>query len=152
MTFRSPATRAVRGLICAAMALGLGWAIRDEIVTPHIQPATRGGWLAATILFELVMLAGLQRLWAVRLVVDEAGVTVRNFRGDIRLRHSEIKEVFQASDFSGFHVALRLKTGAEIHLDGVTWVTPGRTSRAVNEISEALGLSPPGLEAPTAPA
>lgn len=146
MIFRSPFTRASRAVLCSVLILGLAWAIRDAITTPHIHPATRGGWLAATILFEVVLLAGLQRLWVVRLMVDDGGLTVRNFRGDIRLRRSEIKEVFRASDFSGFHVALRLKTGEEIHLDGVTWVTPKRTERAAAEIRAALGLPPVAAE------
>jgi hypothetical protein len=94
-----------------------------------------------------VLLAGLQRLWVACLIVDDAGVTVRNFRGDIQLRRSEIKEVIRAQDFAGFHVALQLKTGDKIHLDGVTWATPGRTDRAVAEISEALGLAPSSARA-----
>lgn len=140
MIFRSPFSRASRAVIILILALGIAWALSAEITTPDVNALTRYGWLGATILFELVMLGGLQRLWVVCLIVTEDGITVRNFRGDIPLKRIEIKEVFRAHDFSGFHVALKLKTGDEVHLDGVTWLTAGRTNRALAEIGEALGV------------
>jgi hypothetical protein len=138
--FRSPFSRASRAVIILILALGIAWALSAEITTPNVNAATRYGWLGATILFELVMLGGLQRLWVVCLIVKDEGITVRNFRGDIRLKRIDIKEVFRAHDFSGFHVAIRLKTSDEVHLDGVTWLTAGRTNRALTEIGEALGV------------
>ena len=141
MFFRAPFTRASRSILCLLIALGLAIAIRAEIVTQYINPATRWGWLIATIVMELILLGGLQRIWVVGLIVDEdAGITVRNFRGDLHYRRTEIKEVIRRSDFSGCHVALRLKTGEEMGLDGVTWLSPSRTDRAVAEISRALGM------------
>lgn len=137
---RAPFTRVSRSLMCLVLALAIAWALHAELSTVNIEPATRWGWAAATTVFEVVMLAGLQRIWVVGLIVNDAGLIVRNFRGDIKLRRTEVKEVFRVADFSGFHVALRLKVGDEIHLDGVTWLTPGRTERAVEEVSRALGF------------
>jgi hypothetical protein len=148
--FRAPFTRVSRGLICLVLALGIAWAIHAEITTANIQTGTRAGWLAATILMEVVMLGGLWRLWAACLIVDESGVTVRNFRGDLHFRRVEIKEVVRDSDFAGFHVTLRLKKGDELGLDGITWMTPSRTDRAAAEITQALGLAPAVVEADSA--
>jgi hypothetical protein len=141
MIFRAPFSRASRAAIILLMVAGLAVAIRAEIVTPYVSPATRFGWLVPTALMALVLLGGLQRLWVVCLIIDEdAGVIVRNFRGDIHFRRIEIKDVIRESDFSGFHVSLKLKTGDHLGLDGVTWMTPARTDRAVAEIRQALGF------------
>jgi hypothetical protein len=140
--FRAPFSRASRGLICLVLAFGVAWALHAEITTPDINAATRWGWAAATILMEVVLLGGLQRLWVVCLIVNESDIVVRNFRGDIHYRPSEIRSVVRASDFTGFGVALRLKTGEDMRLDGLAWITQERTDRAVAEISQALGLEP----------
>jgi hypothetical protein len=95
---------------------------------------------------EVVLLGGMQRLWVVCLIVKDSDIVVRNFRGDIHYRPSEIKEVVRASDFTGFGVALRLKTGEDMRLDGLAWITQARTDRAVAEISAALGLTPADVE------
>jgi hypothetical protein len=133
--------------MCGAVILVLGWAIHDEITTPNIQTGTRAGWLAATIVVELVMLVGLQRLWVVCLIVDEAGLTVRNFRGDIHVRRSEIKSVDQSADIVGFGVELRLKIGDKIRVDGLTWPTPGPVEQALADIRKTLGMAPAELPA-----
>ena len=129
-------------ILCGLIALGLAVAIWAEATTQYINPTTRWGWLIPTIVMALILLVGMQRIWVVGLIVDEdAGITVRNFRGDLHYRRIEIKEVVRRSDFSGCHVALRLKTGDEMGLDGVTWLSPSRTDRAVAEISQALGFA-----------
>lgn len=140
VVFRAPFSRVSRGLICVVLALGIAGALVAEITTPGISAPTRWGWAAVTVLLEAVLLGGLQRLWVVCLVVTDSDVLVRNFRGDIHYRPSEIKGVVRASDFTGFGVALRLKSGEDMRLDGLAWVTQARTDRAVAEISRALGL------------
>ncbi|HVW80934.1 MAG TPA: hypothetical protein VHB69_08365 [Mycobacteriales bacterium] len=142
MVFRAPFSRASRSLICGVLALGVGWALYAEITTPGVGTATRWGWAVVTILFEAVLLGGLQRLLVVCLIVTDSELIVRNFRGDIRYRPSEVKGVVRASDFTGFGVALRLKSGVDMRLDGLAWITQARTDRAVAEISAALGLEP----------
>jgi hypothetical protein len=144
--FRAPFSRASRGLICLLLAIGVALALGAEITTPNINSATRWGWAALTILMEVVLLGGMQRLWVVCLIVKDSDIVVRNFRGDIHYRPSEIKEVVRASDFTGFGVALRLKTGEDMRLDGLAWITQARTDRAVAEISAALGLTPADVE------
>lgn len=145
MIFRARLTRATRGVLCVVVALTVAWAIRAEIEFAGIDTTLRAIALTPTILMEIALIVGLWRLWVVCLIVDESGVIVRNFRGDIRLRRREIREVVPVLDFAGCHVALRLRTGDEIHLDGIAFVTPGRTNRTVQEINQALGLvSPPG--------
>jgi len=140
--FRARLTRAARGTLCGAMAIAAAWAIYAEIAFPEAGATLRAVTLTPTIIMELAFLLGLWRLWVVCLIGDESGITVRNFRGDIRLRRSEIREVFAVTGAAGCHVALRLKTGDEIHLDGLAFASPGRTNEAVQEIGEALGLSP----------
>ncbi len=143
MIFRARLTRAARGTLCGAMAAAAAWAIHAEIVFPEAGIALRVVTLTPTIILELALILGLWRLWVVCLIGDDSGVIVRNFRGDIRLRRSEIREVFAVTGAAGCHVALRLKIGDEVHLDGLAFASPGRTNRAVQEISEALGLSSP---------
>ncbi|HEX3898965.1 MAG TPA: hypothetical protein VHW74_07315 [Mycobacteriales bacterium] len=150
MIFRAPFSRASRGLICLILAAGAAFALHAEITTPNIGAATRWGWAALTILMEVVLLGGLQRLWVVCLIVKDSDIVVRNFRGDIHYRPSEIKGVVRASDFTGFGVALRLKTGEDMRLDGLAWITQARTDRAVAEISAALGLAPAEVVADSA--
>lgn len=142
MVFRAPLTRAARGILCLAVALGVAWAIHAESVFYGINTATRVVALSITILAEVVMLGGLWRLWVVCLIIDDSGVIVRNFRGDIRLRRTEIREVVAAIEASGCHVILRLKTGDDVHLDGLAFATGARTNRAVQEITQALGKTP----------
>ena len=141
MIFRARFTRAFRAVLCAVLVIGLALAIHAEIATPNIEPATRWGWMAPTILVEIVLLGGLIRLWVVRLVVKDSGVTVHNFRGNIRLRRREIKSVERSSYFVGFGVAFQLKTGDKLGLDGLIWATPRNADRAVAEITQALGLT-----------
>jgi hypothetical protein len=142
VVFRADLTRAARGTACVLVIAGLAWAIHAEITFPTITATLRAVALTPTIVMELALLAGLWRLWVVCLVADESGVIVRNFRGDIRLRRTEIREVIPVLGAAGCHVALRLKIGDEIHMDGLAFATPRRTHRAVEEISRALGLSP----------
>ncbi|HWC35402.1 MAG TPA: hypothetical protein VG650_11325 [Mycobacteriales bacterium] len=147
MVFRARLTRLARGTLCLLVALAVGWAIRAEIVFYGIGSTLRTVALVPTILMELALLVGLWRLWVASIVVDESGAIVRNFRGDIRLRRSEIRGVFPALDPLACHVAVRLRTGDEIRLDGLAFVTPGRAERAVRDISAALDLAP--LPSPT---
>jgi hypothetical protein len=138
--FRARLTRAARGTVCGLMAIGAIWAIRAELTFGGVSPTLRAVALTPTIIMAAAFLGGLWRLWVVCLIVDESGLTVRNFRGDIRLRRSEIREVFAVLGAAGCHVALRLKIGDEIHLDGLAFATPRRTNQAVREIGEALRL------------
>jgi hypothetical protein len=138
--FRARLTRAARGLLCGLLALAMAWAIHAEITFFGVDAGLRAGALTVTSVMELALLAGLWRLWVVCLIVDATGVVVRNFRGDIRLRRIEIREVHAAVEASGCHVVLRLKTGDEIHLDGMAFATARRTNEAVQEISRALDL------------
>jgi hypothetical protein len=140
VVFRSGITRVVRGIPCLALVGALAWGIYSEATFQGIGTGTRAGWLAVTIAFELVMLTGLQRLWAVCLIIDEQGVIARNFRGDIRYRRSEIKGIEQADAYASFGVELRLKTGSSLRLDGLTWPLPAPTERAIADIRQALGL------------
>jgi hypothetical protein len=142
--FRAPVTRAARATLCALLIAFLGWAIHAEIVFGGIDGVLRAVALTPTVALEVALVVGLWRLWVVCLIVNETGVIVRNFRGDIRLKRNEIREVFASLNATGCHVGLRLKIGDEIHLEGLAFATPTRTERAVQEISQALGLvSPP---------
>lgn len=122
------------------MALGAAWAIQAEITFEGVNTTLRAVALTPTIIMEIAFVLGLWRLWVVCLIVDDSGVVVRNFRGDIRLRRIEIREVHAAVEASGCHVVLRLKTGDEVHLDGMAFATARRTNEAVQEISRALDL------------
>jgi hypothetical protein len=124
------------------MALGAAWAIQAEITFEGVNTTLRAVALTPTIIMEIAFVLGLWRLWVVCLIVNDSGVIVRNFRGDSRLRRTEIREVYAVTGTTGCHVALRLKIGDEIHLDGLAFATPGRTNQAVAEITEALGFSP----------
>ena len=142
MIFRARLTRAARGTLCALVALAMAWAINAEAGYDGIDNTLRTIALVPTSIFEVALLVGLWRLWVVCLIVDETAVIVRNFRGDIPVRRVEIRGVFPVLGFFGCHVGLRLKTGDELHLEGLAFARPGRTAQAVNEISEALGLAP----------
>jgi hypothetical protein len=141
VVFRARLTRAARAVACTVVIAGLAWAIHAETTFPTITTTLRAVALVPTAVMELALLAGLWRLWVVCLIAGESGVIARNFRGDIRLRRTEIREVFAVLGAAGCHVALRLKIGDEIHLDGLAFATPRRTHQAVEEISRALGLS-----------
>jgi len=142
--FRAPLTRLARAVLCALLAVGLAWVLHAEITFYGIDTTLRVVVLVPTIVLEVALLVGLWRLWVVCLIVEDSGVIVRNFRGDIRLRRTEIREVFASLNMTGCHVGLRLKIGDELHLEGLAFATPARTDRAVQEISQALGLvSPP---------
>ena len=124
------------------MSLGLAIALLAEATSPEVAPITRTVWMVITAAFIIVLLGGVWRLLVVCLIVNESDILVRNFRGDIHYRPSEIRGVRRASDFAGFGVALQLKTGEEMRLDGLAWMTAARTDQAVAEISKALGLEP----------
>ncbi|MGN6472915.1 MAG: hypothetical protein ACTHK4_04590, partial [Mycobacteriales bacterium] len=146
VTFRAPLTRAARGVLCLLVAIAVAWAIHAELVFYGLDTTLRAIALTPTIVLEIALIVGLWRLWVVCLIVDDSGVTVRNFRGDIRLRRFDVREVVPAVEASGCHVVLQLKTGDKIHLDGLAFATAGRTNRAVQEISQAMGLVRPPAE------
>ncbi|HVV77700.1 MAG TPA: hypothetical protein VHC43_16900 [Mycobacteriales bacterium] len=140
MIFRARLTRAARGAVCAILVIAAAWAVHAELTFYGIDSLLRTIALIPTLVFGAAFVVGIWRLWVVCLIVDENGATVRNFRGDLRFRRREIREVYAVTDFTGCHVALRLKVGDEIHLDGLAFASPGRTNRAVAEISQALRL------------
>jgi len=133
-------TRAARGTLCALLAVGLAWAIDKELTFGGIDTGLRAIALAPTIIFEIAFVLGFWRLWVVCLIVEEAGAIVRNFRGDMPVRRREIREVVTVTGLTGCHVALQLKVGDLLHLDGLAYASRGRTDQAVAEISQALGL------------
>ncbi|HVT63735.1 MAG TPA: hypothetical protein VHD81_01110 [Mycobacteriales bacterium] len=139
MIFRARLTRAARGSLCALLAVGFGWAIHAEITFYGVDTTLRIIALVPTVIMEIAYLVGLWRLWVVCLIVNESGAIVRNFRGDIPVRRTEIREVIAVSGATGSHVALQLKIGDVLHLDGLAFASAGRTDRAVQEISQALG-------------
>ncbi|HVX68734.1 MAG TPA: hypothetical protein VHA79_03495 [Mycobacteriales bacterium] len=140
MVFRARLTRAARGTLCTLLAVGVAWAIYKELTFAGIDPTLRTIAVIPTAGFELAFLLGLWRLWVVCLVVDEGGAIVRNFRGDIRVRRREIRDVVTVTGLTGCHVAVQLKVGDRLHLDGLAYASRGRTDRAAAEISRALGL------------
>jgi hypothetical protein len=141
--FRARLTRVARGALCGALAIGFAWAIHAEITFYGVDPVLRIGALVPTIAMEIAYLVGLWRLWVVCLIVNESGAIVRNFRGDIPVRRTEVREVIAVSGLTGSHVALQLKVGDVLHLDGLAFASTGRTEQAVREISQALGRSRP---------
>ncbi|HVT19910.1 MAG TPA: hypothetical protein VHE57_00800 [Mycobacteriales bacterium] len=146
MIFRARLTRASRGTLCGALAVGFAWALHTELTFDGIDGLLRAIAAIPTAVMEIAFLLGLWRLWVVCLIVDESGVVVRNFRGDIRLRRSEIGKVITVTGFAGCHVALRLKTGDDLHLDGLAFASRERTDRAVAEIDQVLALVSPRAE------
>lgn len=140
MIFRARLTRAARGSLCALLAAAGVWAIHAEVTFFGVDMVLRVGALVPTAILEVAYLVGLWRLWVVCLIVNDSGVTVRNFRGDIHLRRTEIREVLNVPGFTGNHVALRLKVGDTLHADGLAFATSSRTERTVQEINQALGL------------
>jgi hypothetical protein len=137
--FRARLTRAARGSLCGLLAIAFAWAIHAEITFYGVDPALRIITLVPTIIMEIAYVIGIWRLWVVCLIVNESGAIVRNFRGDIPVRRTEIREVIAVSGLTGSHVALQLKIGDVLHLDGLAFASTGRTDRAVREISQALG-------------
>ncbi|HVS68012.1 MAG TPA: hypothetical protein VHE56_05640 [Mycobacteriales bacterium] len=142
MVFRARLTRVARGILCAAIAVGLGWALYAESVFYGIDTTLRAAAMTITGIVELSLLVGLWRLWAVCLIVTEDGVIARNFRGDTRLRRGDIRGAFPLLEFASARVVLRLKTGDDLYLDGLVFATPGRANRAVADVSQALGRAP----------
>jgi hypothetical protein len=137
--FRARLTRAARGLVCGLLALGFAWAIHAEITFYGVDTGLRIIALVPTVIMEIAYLVGLWRLWVVCLIVNESGAIVRNFRGDIPVRRTEIREVIAVSGLTGSHVALQLKIGDVLHLDGLAFASTRRTEQAAQEISQALG-------------
>jgi hypothetical protein len=121
------------------LAVGFAWALHAEITFYGVDPVLRTVVIVPTVVMEIAYLVGLWRLWVVCLIVNDSGAIVRNFRGDIPVRRTEIREVIAVSGLTGSHVALQLKIGDVLHLDGLAFASAGRTDQAVREISEALG-------------
>jgi hypothetical protein len=146
VTFRAPWNRAARGALCALLALAGGWAIHAEIVFYGVDPVVRAIALVPTVILELALLVGLWRLWVVCLIVNESGLVVRNFRGDIPLRRRDISSVVLLTNFAGCQVALELKTGDRLSLDALAFAAQSNGQRVVDQISRALGLVSPPAE------
>lgn len=142
MIFRAHLTRVSRGILCAAIAVGVGWTLHAESVFYGIDNTLRAGALVITSIVELSLVVGLWRLWVVCLIVTDDGVIARNFRGDTRLRRSDIRGAFPLLEFASARVVLRLKSGDDLYLDGLVFATPARANRAVAEVSQALGRAP----------
>jgi hypothetical protein len=144
--FRAPWNRAARGALCTLLAVAGGWAIHAEFVFFGVDPVVRAVALVPTVILELALLVGLWRLWVVCLIVNESGVIVRNFRGDIPLRRRDIQSVVLLTNFAGCQVALQLKTGDRLGLDALAFAAQANGQRTVDQINQALGLVSPPVE------